>query len=174
VGLNRGISVHKKGTGRSGEQLTDLMIMTNAFRTGEEIPVLHTCDGANRSPALSWRGVPSGTKSLALIMDDPDDPTGTFTHWVICNMAPDRTTLPEGIAAQETLDDGGVQGMNNFRRPGYGGPCPPHGKPHRYYFRLYALSSKLIPAPRDRESLERAMKGHILATGLLMGIYRRR
>jgi Raf kinase inhibitor-like YbhB/YbcL family protein len=173
VDLNRN-PVHEQGTGWGGEQLTDLLITTDAFRPGEEIPVSHTCDGANRSPALSWRGVPPGTKSLALIMDDPDDPTGTFTHWVICNMAPGRTTLPDGVPAQGTLDDGGVQGMNNFQRPGYGGPCPPRGKPHRYYFRLYALSLKLIPAPGDRESLERAMKGHILATGLLMGTYRRR
>jgi hypothetical protein len=154
--------------------LTDIVLTTDAFRPDGEIPVSCTCDGANRSPALSWKGVPTDTKSLALIMDDPDAPAGTFTHWVICNMAPDRTSLREGVPGQKTLDDGSVQGMNSFRRPGYAGPCPPPGKPHRYFFRLYALSSKLIPAPGDRESLERAMKGHILATGVLMGMYRRR
>jgi Raf kinase inhibitor-like YbhB/YbcL family protein len=157
-----------------GEYTMDIMLTTNAFRPEGEIPVAYTCDGANRSPELSWTGIPAETKSIALIMDDPDAPSGTFTHWLICNIPPDRAGLPEGVPAQHVLPDGSVQGMNSFRRVGYGGPCPPPGKPHRYFFRIYALRTKFGSAPDDRSRLERAMQGNVLASGALLGTYRRR
>ena len=161
-------------SGRDGDTTMDIMLKTNAFRTEGEIPAVYTCDGANRSPALSWAGIPDESRSIVLIMDDLDAASGTFTHWLIVNIPPDRSGLPEGVPAQHALPDGSMQGMNSFRRVGYGGPCPPPGKPHRYFFRIYALDTKFGSAPDDRSRLERAMQGHVLATGTLMGIYRRR
>lgn len=152
----------------------DILLTTNAFRPDGEIPAVYTCDGANRSPALSWTGIPEASRSIALIMEDPDAASGTFTHWLIVNIPPDRAGLPEGVPPRHALPDGSMQGMNSFRRAGYGGPCPPPGKPHRYFFRVYALGTKFASAPDDRSRLDRAMQGHVLATGTLMGTYRRR
>ncbi len=151
-----------------------LAITTTAFSQGGAIPKIHTCDGADSSPELSWSGVPAGVRSFALIADDPDAPVGTWTHWIIWNIPPQATHLPGGVAKDATLSDGTRQGRNDFQRLGYGGPCPPPGKPHRYFFRPYALDATLdLRAGAGRDELERAMKGHVLAQGELMGRYGR-
>lgn len=148
-------------------------IKTTTFPEGGTIPKKFTCDGSDISPALTWAEAPAGTQSLALIVDDPDAPVGTWTHWIIWNIPP-GSTLPEGVAKTETLSDGARQGRNDFKRIGYGGPCPPAGKPHRYFFRLYALDSKLdLQQGASRNELERAMKGHVLSQAELMGRYGR-
>ncbi|MGA3263326.1 MAG: YbhB/YbcL family Raf kinase inhibitor-like protein [Terracidiphilus sp.] len=149
-------------------------LQSTAFANGGEIPRKYTCDGADLSPALSWENVPAGTQSLALIADDPDAPVGTWTHWIIWNIPAQAAALVEGVPKVEVLDDGARQGTNDFRRIGYGGPCPPPGKPHRYFFKLYALDAKLdVKAGAGRKELELAMKGHMLAQAQWMGTYRR-
>ena len=149
------------------------IVKTTAFPEREIIPKKYTCDGSDVSPALTWTGAPEGTQSLALIADDPDAPVGTWTHWIAWNIPPEAA-LPEGVPKNETLNDGTRQGRNDFKRIGYGGPCPPPGKPHRYFFRLYAMDSKLdLKAGAGRNELERAMKGHVLAQAELMGKYGR-
>ena len=148
-------------------------IKTTAFPIGGNIPKKYTCGGLDLSPELTWTGAPAGTRSLALIADDPDAPVGTWTHWIIWNIPPDAA-LPEATAKTEALSDGARQGKNDFKRIGYGGPCPPPGKPHRYFFKLYALNSKLdLKAGATRNELEGAMKGHVLAQAELMGKYGR-
>lgn len=154
--------------------MDEILITSDAFEEGMDIPVKYTCDGADRSPALSWEGLPPETESLVLIMDDPDAPIGTFTHWIIYNIPEDTKGLPEGVEKQSTLADGSRQGINNFQKIGYNGPCPPPGKPHRYYFNLYALDTKLtLPEGVSRAQVEEAITGHILAKGTLMGRYKR-
>ncbi len=149
-----------------------ISISAEAFKDGETIPAKYTCDGKDVSPALSWKGIPAGAKSIALIMDDPDAPGGTFVHWVLFNIPAGTQKLPEGVTRNETLGDGSRQGMTDFGRIGYGGPCPP--KSHRYYFRIYALDAMLSLQPgATKKQLENAMKGHILAQGELMGRYGR-
>ncbi len=153
--------------------MQNISISAEAFQTGGAIPEEYTCDGSDVSPALSWRGIPSNAKSIALIMDDPDAPMGTFVHWVLFNIPPGMTKLPRGVPKNRTLNDGSSQGITDFGRTGYGGPCPPGGT-HRYYFRIYALDTMLDLQPgSSRKQLENAMKGHILATGELMGNYKR-
>ena len=110
-------------------------LKSTAFSEGGEIPRKHTCDGADLSPELTWGGVSPAAHSLALIVDDPDAPQGTWTHWLIWNIPPHHTSLPEGVPTSEVLENGAAQGTNDFNRIGYGGPCPPPGKPHRYFFR---------------------------------------
>lgn len=151
-----------------------ISISIDAFGAGESIPDEYTCKGKNVSPALSWSGVPANTKSLALIMDDPDAPGGTFVHWVLFNIPPETNTLSKGIPGNKSLADGSRHGKTDFDRVGYGGPCPPPGKPHRYYFRIYALDKiiDLQPGATSAE-LEKAMSGHILAKGETMGKYSR-
>ena len=145
-----------------------------AFEPGMNIPAKYTCTGANVSPALTWQGAPENTRSFALIVDDPDAPAGDWVHWVAANIPGDADGLSEGIPAAETLSGGGVQGINDFRKPGYGGPCPPPGKPHRYFFRLYALDASLNVMPGfTKKSLETAMKGHIIGQAELMGKFGR-
>lgn len=149
-------------------------LRTTAFPEGGVIPKKHTCDGADLSPGLTWANVPAGTQSLALIADDPDAPVGTWTHWTAWNIPPTSTELPEGMPKVENLADGTRQGKNDFKRIGYGGPCPPPGKAHRYFFRLYALGIKLnLNAGAARNELERAMKGQVLSEAELMGRYGR-
>lgn len=153
--------------------MQNISISSGAFQAGGAIPPEYTCDGSNVSPALSWRGIPSNAESIALIMDDPDAPGGTFVHWVLFNIPPGTTELPEGVPRNRTLDDGSSQGITDFGRIGYGGPCPPGGT-HRYYFRLYALDTMLNLQPgASRKQLDDAMRGHILAQGELMGNYKR-
>jgi len=152
----------------------DFQISSTAFSAGETIPKRFTCDGPDVSPQLRWEGEPSGTQSFALIMDDPDAPVGTWVHWVVYNLSPGTKELPEGVEKKNQLDDGALQGRNDFRRIGYGGPCPPAGKPHRYYFKLYALDAKLsLKAGASKPDVEGAMKGHILAQAEVMGRYGR-
>ena len=153
--------------------MQNISISAEAFQSGGAIPEEYTCDGSDVSPALSWRGIPSNAKSIALIMDDPDAPMGTFVHWVLFNIPSDTTKLPRGVPENRTLNDGSSQGITDFGRTGYGGPCPPGGT-HRYYFRVYALDTMLDLQPgSSRKQLENAMKGHVLAQGELMGKYER-
>lgn len=150
-----------------------IQITSAAFTEGNPIPKKYTCDGEDASPPLTWSGVPAGAKSLALIADDPDAPVGTWVHWVIFNLPPTLTGLQEGTTKTPTVE-GGVQGNNDFRKTGYGGPCPPRGKPHRYFFKLYALDTSLSLEPgATKAEVEKAMRGHILAQGQLMGTYSR-
>jgi Raf kinase inhibitor-like YbhB/YbcL family protein len=145
-----------------------------AFKEGEHIPRLHTCEGEDLSPPLHWTVPPAATKSFAIIADDPDAPTGTWVHWVIYNIPLDLRGLTEAIPARDQLTDGALQGLNDFRRIGYGGPCPPPGKPHRYYFRLYALDTVLNLKPRaTKPQVLEACKGHVLAEAKLMGRFGR-
>lgn len=138
------------------------------------MPARHTCEGADASPALKWEDAPAGAKSLALICDDPDAPGGSWVHWVIYGIDAGKTELPEGVEKSDTTA-GMKQGVNDFGKPGYGGPCPPRGHGvHHYHFRLYALDVELNLAPRvSRRQLEAAMKGHVIATAELVGTYRR-
>ena len=150
------------------------VLKTPAFSNGGEIPKKYTCDGADVSPALHWNDAPARTQSFAVIADDPDAPAGTWTHWIIWNIPPAATALPETVPRVEEAADGTRQGKNDFKRIGYGGPCPPPGKPHRYFFRLYALDAKLnVKAGASRNELERAMKGHVLSQTEWMGKYGR-
>jgi Raf kinase inhibitor-like YbhB/YbcL family protein len=156
-----------------GGRAMSFALKSTAFSEGGAIPKKYTCDGSDLSPALTWAGAPAGTKSLALIVDDPDAPVGTWTHWTVWNISPEAA-LPEGLAKVESLSDGTRQGRNDFKRIGYGGPCPPPGKPHRYFFKLYALDAKLDVKPgASRKELEGAMKGHVLGQKELMGRYGR-
>jgi Raf kinase inhibitor-like YbhB/YbcL family protein len=158
----------------AGGRAMSFEIKTTAFSDGNEIPKMYTCDGADVSPSLNWKDAPAGTQSFALIADDPDAPVGTWTHWVIWNIPATATALPEGMQKVEESSGGIRQGRNDFSRIGYGGPCPPAGKPHRYFFKLYALDTKLDIKPgAGRKELERTMKGHILSQAELKGKYGR-
>lgn len=148
--------------------MAEFTLTSSAFAPGETIPPRHSCDGENLSPPLSWSSPPDGTRSLALIVDDPDAPVGTFTHWLAWGIDPEAGGLAEGEAVP-------VEGRNDFGVTGYGGPCPPpgHGR-HRYFFRLYALDSEVgLPAGASREELEQALDGHVLAVAELVGSYER-
>jgi Raf kinase inhibitor-like YbhB/YbcL family protein len=151
----------------------DIKVSSASFEEGEMIPAKHTCDGEDISPPLAWDSIPEGTKTLALVCDDPDAPMGTWVHWVLFNLPADISELTEDIPPERELESGAKQGTNDFRRIGYGGPCPPGGT-HRYYFKLYALDAELDlePGARKQQVLE-AMEGHILAEGQLMGKYSR-
>jgi hypothetical protein len=149
-----------------------LYLTSTAFVHGQPIPQQQAFDYQNLSPPLHWTGVPPATKSLALICDDPDAPRGTWVHWVIYDLRPATVELSEGVPASPELANGAQQGVNDFKRIGYGGPAPPPGKPHRYFFKLYALdlNPDLKPGLTKAELLK-AMNGHILAEGQLMGTY---
>lgn len=154
-----------------------IQLTSSAFAEGQPIPAKHTCDGAGISPPLKWSNVPTGAKSLALICDDPDAPAGVWVHWVLYDLQPTVTELPEGVPTTETIPDGAKQGVNDFKHIGYGGPCPPRGDPHRYFFKLYALDAELqFKAKATKKELVRAMEGHVLAEGQgqLMGTYKRK
>jgi Raf kinase inhibitor-like YbhB/YbcL family protein len=149
-------------------------ISSSSFSPGGEIPRQFTCDGSDVSPALSWSGAPAGTQSFALIADDPDAPAGTWTHWVLYDLPAKTNGLPESVSKVEEPPSGGRQGRNDFRKVGYGGPCPPPGKPHRYFFKLYALDGMLNLKPgSSKQEVEETIKNHILAKAELMGTYRR-
>ncbi|HXL52771.1 MAG TPA: YbhB/YbcL family Raf kinase inhibitor-like protein [Gemmatimonadales bacterium] len=151
------------------------ILTSSAFKDGATIPGKHTCDGVDVSPPLAWSGTPAGTRSVALIADDPDAPGGTWVHWVLYNLPAEVSELPENIAKVESLDLGGArQGRTDFRRPGYGGPCPPPGPAHRYFFKLYALDTRLeLKAGAQKKDVEAAMEGHVLGSAQLMGTYAR-
>lgn len=151
------------------------VLASTAFPNGTPIPSRYTCDSDDVSPALAWSGVPPETQSLALIADDPDAPMGTWTHWLIWNIPAGATLLPEDVPKIELLDNGARQGLNDFHRIGYGGPCPPAGKPHRYFFKLYALSARLDLKPgATKAALESAIQPHLLAQTQTMGTFQRR
>ncbi len=151
-----------------------LSISSPAFQDGERIPAKYTCQSQDISPPLKWNRVPDETQSLALILDDPDAPSGVFTHWVIFNLPPDSRELPEAVPAASQLPSSALQGKNDFGKIGYGGPCPPPGYPHRYRFTLYALDRQLdLKAGSSKKQVLNAMEGHILAQGQLTGTYQR-
>ncbi|MEW6505612.1 MAG: YbhB/YbcL family Raf kinase inhibitor-like protein [Chloroflexota bacterium] len=151
-----------------------MKISSPAFSDGASIPARFTCQGENLSPQLDWSGVPPAAKSLALVVSDPDAPGGTFIHWVLYNLPPQINGLGEGIPASERLSSGAAQGRNDFGRIGYGGPCPPPGKPHRYIFTLYALDlAPDLPAGLNAARLHNLMRGHILEQVSLTGLYQR-
>lgn len=150
-----------------------MILKSSAFNEGDLMGAKYTCDGADVSPPLSWTGFPDETESFALICDDPDAPVGTWVHWVFYDIPASVSDLPEHISTDKNPNVGGTQGVNDFRKIGYGGPCPPGGT-HRYYFKLYALNRELGLAPGvTKQKLLAAMKGHILAEAQLMGRYRR-
>ncbi|HKK27220.1 MAG TPA: YbhB/YbcL family Raf kinase inhibitor-like protein [Gemmatimonadota bacterium] len=152
-----------------------LDVSSPAFGEGESMPSRFTCDGENVSPPLAWRGVPDGAAALAVIVDDPDAPAGTWVHWVLYGLDPGTSELPEGVPARDTVLGGARQGRNDFEDIGYGGPCPPGGQEHRYRFEVYALDAVpgLAPGATKADLLE-AMEDHVLAEGRLTGTYRRR
>ena len=143
---------------------SEISLSSRAFRAGEKIPEKFTCKGANVNPALQFPGVPGNARSLLLVLEDPDAPTGLFTHWVIWNIDPTTRQIAEASSPA-----GAVRGTNDFGKTGYGGPCPPSGT-HRYFFRLFALDQKLdLKSGAPRKDVDKAMAGHILARGELMG-----
>jgi len=153
---------------------TAMRLTSTAFADGQPIPKKFSYENAGISPALAWSDAPAGTKSFALVCDDPDAPSGDWVHWVIYAIPATVSALPEHVAAIEKLPNGARQGVNDFGRVGYGGPCPPPGKPHRYFFRLYALDADpvLKTSPRKSDLLQ-AIRGHILAEAQLIGTYQR-
>lgn len=152
----------------------EIALSSAAFAEGGMIPSKYTCDGEDVSPPLKWDSVPDGTKSIALICDDPDAPMGTFVHWVLYNLPAEMRDLPEKMPRDGALPNGARQGVSDFGRIGYGGPCPPGGT-HRYYFKLYALDAEIDPSRPGltKGDLLKAMKGHVLAEGQLVGKYAR-
>jgi len=159
----------------SGEALdSDLTLKSPAFADGASIPQRYTCDGADISPPLSWSGVPAGTVSFALIVDDPDAPMGTWVHWVLFSIPADRRGLGEDLPPDDRLDDGSVHGRNGWGNLGYGGPCPPSGSTHEYAFKLYALDTTLNLEPGAKKRVvTSAMEGHLLGQAVLRGTYTR-
>jgi Raf kinase inhibitor-like YbhB/YbcL family protein len=159
-------------------EMSEFTISSAAFRHNEPIPAKFTCKGADVSPTLSWSGAPPGTKSFALICDDPDAPNGTWVHWVIYNLPPDTKQLPEGVSKSDIVSSlgGAKQGVNDFRKVGYGGPCPPPGHGvHHYHFKLYALDQDLNLKPgATKRQLEEAMRDHVLGQAALIGTFERR
>jgi Raf kinase inhibitor-like YbhB/YbcL family protein len=159
---------------QAGGRNVAFSISSSDFQNGGDIPKKFTCEGADVSPELSWTDPPAGTQSFALIADDPDAPAGTWTHWVVYDLPSGTHTLAENVPKVDQLPNGGMQGRNDFRKIGYGGPCPPPGKAHRYFFKLYALGSKLNLKPgASRQEVEQAMQSHTLGNAELMGKYKR-
>jgi Raf kinase inhibitor-like YbhB/YbcL family protein len=149
-------------------------LTSSAFKSGDPIPRRYTCEGEDLSPPLHWGVPPAATKSFVMIADDPDAPVGTWVHWVIYDLPLDLRGLTEGVPTKDRLPDGALQGLNDFKRVGYGGPCPPPGKPHRYYFTLYALDVTLNLKPRaTKAQVLDSCKGHVLAEAQLMGRFGR-
>jgi len=152
----------------------NIQITSAAFADGQPIPAKYTADGSDISPPLAWTNAPAGTKSFALIVDDPDAPAGTWVHWVIYNLPPTATMLAENTPQSPQLPDGSSQGLNSFKKTGFNGPAPPPGKAHRYFFKIYALDATLDLKPgATKGDLLKAMDGHVLAQGRLTGTYSR-
>lgn len=150
-----------------------IKLTSTAFNEGQTIPRTYTCDGMNVSPPLEWSGVPKTARTLAIIADDPDAPGGMWVHWVLYNLPADNIGLVENLPATEKLVASGFQGKNDFEKIGYGGPCPPSGT-HRYFFKIYALDVELsLKAGATKAEVEKAMEGHIVGQGQLMGTYSR-
>ena len=158
----------------AGGEAMALDIESAAFNDGDIMDPKYTCKGDDMSPQLSWSDIPDGTQSLALVCDDPDAPFMTWVHWVVYDIPATVTGLPEAVAADETLANGAKQGRNDFRKIGYGGPCPPPGGPHRYYFKLYALDAMLGLEPGvTKKELLKAMEGHVIGEAQLIGHFKR-
>ena len=156
------------------KDLPVIELKSSSFNHEKPIPVKFTCEGDDISPDLSWGELPDGTLELALICDDPDAPVGTWVHWVVYGIPADTGNFSESFPTVEQTETGILQGENSWGRIGYGGPCPPKGKPHRYFFKLYALDKELGLKPgADKATLEKAMKGHTIGYGELMGTYAR-
>jgi Raf kinase inhibitor-like YbhB/YbcL family protein len=164
-----------KGTGTNpGDTAMRIELTSAVFREGESIPKTHTGDGKDISPPLQWATLPEGTRSVALLCEDPDAPRGIWVHWVLFNWPADQRAMEEGVPTEQTLPNGAKQGKNDFGQIGYGGPAPPRGKPHRYFFKLFALDRTLDLQPgATRDEVLAAMQGHVLAEGQLMGKYAR-
>ncbi|HTO87326.1 MAG TPA: YbhB/YbcL family Raf kinase inhibitor-like protein [Thermoanaerobaculia bacterium] len=163
----------KRGSMTDGKK-SGLRLRSEVFGQGEPIPARYTADGEDVSPPLSWSAVPPESKSLVLTCEDPDAPRGTWIHWVVYDIPPSVSELPEGVPPRETLPTGGTHGKNDFGRLGYGGPAPPSGT-HRYFFRLEALDRTVsLPPGASLAQVRRASEGHVLARGELMGTYSRR
>ena len=155
-------------TGKPG-----LKIISAAFKEGQPIPRSYTCSGVNVSPPLEWSGMPANARTVAIVCEDPDAPSGTWVHWVLYNLPADNIGLVENLPATENLVAGGFQGTNDFQKIGYGGPCPPSGT-HRYFFKIYGVDGELpLKAGATKAELEKAMEGHVVAQAQLMGTYRR-
>jgi Raf kinase inhibitor-like YbhB/YbcL family protein len=153
------------------EKPRSLALGSPAFRDGEPIPAEVSCQGDDVSPPLRVGGTPPGTRALALVCDDPDAPGGTFTHWLAWNLPPETTELPRGADVRRL---GATTAENGFGRPGYGGPCPPRGQTHRYFFRVFALDRPLdLPATASADDVWRAVAAHVLAWGEIMGTFRK-
>ncbi len=150
-----------------------MRLRSPAFAAGAPIPEQYTCSGKDISPPLEIDGIPPAAKSLVLVVDDPDAPSGTFEHWVVYNMPPNTTLIPAGVAPGATMPGGGQQGRNDFGRLGYGGPCPPPGAAHHYRFWLFALSSTITPASPDAREIQRAMQGHVVESAETTGTFGR-
>jgi len=149
-------------------------VVSSAITEGGTVPKVYTCDGPNYSPPLKWSAPPKLTASFAVVCDDPDAPSGTFTHWIVYNLPPDMRRLPEQVPSKPTLLSGGQQGQNDFERIGYSGPCPPPGAPHHYHFHVYALDRKLTLADNAaRAEFDNATRGHVIAQGELVATYGR-
>lgn len=170
------------GTGKSNNnkeqkrevKMAELKISSSAFENNDTIPKKYTCDGEDISPPITWGGVTGEIKSLVLICDDPDAPMGTWVHWVVYNIPPQTEGFSEGVESIDTLDSGAIQGMTDFGRVGYGGPCPPSGPVHHYHFKLYGLDKMLEAEEKiNKEQLLKKMEGHIVAKGELIGLCKR-
>lgn len=171
--LAQGQAVNRPVSTAKGDTAMEVKVTSTAFKEGELIPKKYTCDGENISPAIAWTGVPADTKCFALICDDPDAPRGIWVHWVLFNIPADVKGLSESVPRKSTLGNGARQGMNDSHELGYDGPCPPGGT-HRYYFKVYALDSVLmLESGATKAQLLKAMEGHILGEGQLMGRYKR-
>lgn len=155
----------------------EFKLTSTAFAEGAVIPTRHTCDGADVSPPLVWTGAPAGTTAFTLIVDDPDAPAGTWVHWILCDIPATLNALPENVSRADAPKEisGAVHGENTSRETGYEGPCPPPVGAHRYFFKLYALRSRLgLKVGASKQDVERAMQGNVLGTAQLMGKYARR
>jgi Raf kinase inhibitor-like YbhB/YbcL family protein len=161
------------GSAPAGGKKMEIKITSPAFEDNGLIPPRYTCDGADISPPLQWDALPEGTKSIAIICDDPDAPMGTWVHWVLFNLPAETKELVENIPPDRTLPDGASQGISDFGRIGYGGPAPPSGT-HRYFFKIYALDTQIdLTSGANKRQLLNAMQGHILGRGQLIGKYKR-
>ena len=150
------------------------MLSSPAFEPNKPIPKQYSCEGRDVSPPLRWSDLPDNAKVVALICDDPDAPAGTWVHWVVYDVPADTKELREGVPADETLAGGAHQGVNDFKKVGYSGPCPPPGKPHRYFFKLYALDAPTGLEPRaTKDKLLKAVKGHVVGEAQLIGTFQR-
>jgi Raf kinase inhibitor-like YbhB/YbcL family protein len=160
----------KKNPGPSSG--SSLALSSPVFAAGAAIPKDYTCAGSNHSPALKWDNIPENTQSFAIIVDDPDAPLDTFTHWIIFNLPVNQTSLSEKASPNGVLPAGALEGLNDFGKKGYGGPCPPPGNPHRYFFKIYALDSMLkLQSGATKGVLLQSMKNHILAEAQIIGMF---